>query len=290
MLARDRAVPAGGNVMSVLAFNIVLLAAALHATWNAIVKGGKDKLLTTVLIMLGSALVSVVALPVMALPDRASWPYLAASTVLQVVYFVMVASTYRIADMSLAYPLMRGTAPVMVTLASVPVLGEALPATGLGGIGLICLGILAMALGARGDRRGMAMALATACVIASYTMIDGVGARLSGDAVSYTLWLNLFSGLPFGLWLLARRPAGFRAYLRGNWHLGLIGGFGTLASYGLALWAMTQAPIALVAALRETSILFATLISALVLKERVTPRRALAAVLILAGAVAIRLG
>lgn len=275
--------------MSALAFNIVLLAAALHATWNAIVKSGKDKFLTTVLIMLGSASVSLVALPVLPVPDPASWPFLAVSTLLQVGYFLLVASTYRVADMSLAYPLMRGTAPMIVTLASIPLLGEALPPVALGGIGLICAGILTLALGARGNGRGVTLALTTAGVIACYTMVDGVGARLSGDAVAYTLWLNLFSGTPFGLWLLLRRPAGFRAYLRGNWHLGLIGGFGTLASYGLALWAMMQAPIAVVAALRETSILFATAIAFVFLRERIGPGRLAAAALIACGAVAMRL-
>lgn len=276
--------------MSALAFNIVLFAAALHAAWNAIIKSGRDKFLTMMLIMLGSALVSALALPVMVVPDRASWPFLAASTVLQAGYFTLVAATYRVTDMSLAYPLMRGTAPMIVTIASVPLLGEVLPPGALAGIGLICAGILTQALGARGNGRGVAMALITAGMIAGYTMIDGSGARLSGDAVAYTLWLNLFTGVPFALWLLVRRPAGFGAYLRGNWHLGLIGGIGTLTSYGLALWAMMQAPIALVAALRETSILFATLISVLVLKERFSPQRVLAALLILAGAVVIRLG
>lgn len=276
--------------MSILAFNIVLFAALLHAVWNAIIKGGADKILTTVLILLGSALVSGLMLPFLALPAPASWPYLAVSTGLQAGYFILVAMTYRIADMSLVYPLMRGTAPMLVTLVSLPLLGEALAPVALGGIGLICAGIMTLALGAHGNRQGVVMALATAVVIASYTIVDGTGARLSRDAVSYTIWLNLLSGLPFGFWVLIRRPPGFRAYLRGNWHLGLIGGVGTLASYGLALWAMMEAPIALVAALRETSILFAALISALVLRERISRRRMLAALLILAGAVVIRLG
>lgn len=275
--------------MSILAFNIVLLAAAMHAVWNAIIKGGTDTFLTTVLILVGSALISVAVLPFMSMPHGASLPYLAVSTVLQMIYFILVATTYRVTDMGLAYPVMRGTAPMIVTLVSPFVLGEALAQMALTGIMLICAGIMTLAIGARGNGRGLVLALITAGVIAAYTLVDGTGVRLSGNAVSYTLWLNLLSGLPFGLWVLWRRPTGFAVYLRGNWHLGLIGGFGTLASYGLALWAMVEAPIALVAALRETSILFATLIAVLVLKERVSLRRILAALLILAGAIVIRL-
>lgn len=275
--------------MSLLAFNIVLLAAALHAGWNAIVKGGRDTVLTTVLILLASALVSLLALPFLPLPARSSWPFIGISVLLQMGYFTLVALTYRIADMSLAYPLMRGTAPMLVTLVSLPLLGEALPLLALAGILVICAGILTLALGARDHRAGVLMALATACVIATYTVVDGLGVRLAGDAVAYTLWLTVLTGLPFAVWLGLRRPAGLAAYVRGNWHLGLIGGLGTLGAYGLALWAMLEAPIALVAALRETSILFATLISALVLKERVTRRRLAAALLILAGAVLVRL-
>lgn len=276
--------------MSAAAFDVVLFAAFLHATWNAIVKGSGDKLLTTVLITVFAAGVSAILLPFLALPARASWPCLAASAVLQTGYFTLVAATYRAADMSLAYPLMRGAAPLIVTLASVSWLGEALPAGAWGGILLICGGIAALALAARdGGGRGVLFALATACVIAAYTLVDGAGVRLSGAPAAYTLWLNLLTGVPFGLWLLIARPPSFRPYLRRNWSFGLIGGVGTLLSYGLALWAMTQAPVAVVSALRETSILFGAAISALVLKEDVGRRQIAAASLILAGAVCIRL-
>jgi uncharacterized membrane protein len=126
-------------------------------------------------------------------------------------------------------------------------------------------------------------------VIATYTLVDAQGARLSGNALAYTLWLFLLSGLPLPIWALFARRQQLCGYLRGNWHRGLVGGIGTTASYAIALWAMTVAPVAVIAALRETSILFALLISAVLLKEHVSRKRVLAAVLIIAGAVMLRL-
>lgn len=276
--------------MSATAFNIVLFAALLHASWNAIVKGSDDKLLATVLITIFAAAISAVLLPFVAVPAAASWPYLIVSAVLQTGYFTLVAATYRAADMSLAYPLMRGAAPLIVTLVSVLALDEALSPAAWKGIVLICAGIITLASAAWGaDRRGILFAGATACVIAAYTLVDGAGVRLSGAPAAYTLWLNLLTGLPFGLWLLMARPPLFRPYLRRNWPFGLVGGFGTLLSYGLALWAMTQAPVAVVSALRETSILFGTAISALVLKEDVGKRQIGVALMILVGAIFVRL-
>lgn len=280
----------GDRTISAAAFNVVMFAALLHASWNAIVKGSGDKLLTTAMITVAAALLSAAILPALPSPARASWPFLAASAVLQSGYFVMVATTYRAADMAQAYPLMRGTAPLVVAAASVLFLGEMLPAAAWWGVGVICAGILALAAAAPGrDRRGTGLALATALVIACYTMVDGTGVRLSGTPAAYTLWLSLLTGIPFAAWLAIRRPPAFSGYLRRNWSVALIGSLGTLLSYGLALWAMTRAPIPVVSALRESSILFGTAISALVLKESVGPRRIGAALLILAGAATIRL-
>lgn len=276
--------------MSAAAFNIVLFAALLHAIWNAIVKGSDDKLLTTALITIFAAMISALILPFLPVPAPASWPYLIASTILQTGYFCLVALTYRAANMSVAYPLMRGAAPLIVTLASVLWLGEALSAGAWKGIVLICAGIIALASAARGaDRRGILFASATAFVIAAYTLVDGAGVRLSGAPAAYTLWLSLLTGIPFGLWLLMARPPAFRRHLQRSWSFGLIGGFGTLISYGLALWAMTQAPVPVVSALRETSILFAAAISALVLKEDVGVRQIGVALMILVGAAFIRM-
>jgi drug/metabolite transporter (DMT)-like permease len=274
--------------MPIAVFGMILFAAALHAMWNAVVKGSSDTLLTTVLVTGSAALIALAALPLLPAPAAESWPFIAASAVFQIVYFALVAATYRIADMSQTYPLMRGTAPLLVALASVAWLGEPLTLPAWIGVGVICAGILVMAAdGRRGeDRTGMMLALLNAIVIAGYTVIDGIGVRQSGAPAAYTLWIFLLTGLPLLAWAMLARRRAFAGYAARNWHLGLIGGIGTLASYGLALWAMTKAPIAVVAALRETSILFGAAISALVLKERVSPTR-IAAVCVIAGGAAI---
>jgi len=274
--------------MSLAIFCAVLCAALLHAGWNAIVKLGGDTLLTTILVTGWAAVLAALALPWLPLPAPASWPWLAASAVLQVGYYVLVARAYQAADMSLSYPLMRGCAPLLVALAGGLAFGERLTAGGWLGIAAVSAGVVGMAGG--GARRQLRLPLAIAVFIASYTLVDARGARLSGHAVSYTLWLFLLSGLPLPLWALCARRAPLLRHLRGHWGRGLVGGFGTTASYGIALWAMTRAPVAPIAALRETSILFALLISALVLKERIGRRRMLAAALIVAGVVLLRLG
>jgi drug/metabolite transporter (DMT)-like permease len=268
-----------------------LFAAALHASWNAIVKGGDDKLLTTVLVTTSAALIGALILPALRQPDAASWGFILASSLFQIVYFVLLARTYQIADMSQTYPLMRGTAPLLVAIVSVLALGAHLTATMWIGVGIICSGILGMAAGGRrGNRKGVAFALANAVVIAGYTVIDGLGVRRSGAPAAYTLWIFLVSGPPLAAWALRTRDsAALGEYVRRNWHFGLIGGAGTLASYGLALWAMTVAPIAVVAALRETSILFGAIISGWLLKEHVGLARLAAACTIALGAAVLRL-
>lgn len=276
--------------MPLSVFGIVLFAALLHASWNAIVKGAPDKLLTTILVAASAAAISALALPFLAQPARESWPFLATSAVLQVGYYLLVARAYRGADMSQAYPLMRGTAPLLVAVVSRFWLGEHLSPAAWTGIALICSGVLSLALAGRGaNAQGVRAALLNAVVIASYTLVDGAGVRASGEPVAYTLWLNLLSGAPLLVWVLAARWRSFLPYARAHLGLGVIGGAGTLTSYGLALWAMTHAPVAVIAALRETSILFATVIAVVVLKERLSPARITAAGLIAVGAIILRL-
>lgn len=272
--------------MSLSLFCIVLFAALLHAGWNAIVKRGSDTLLTTVLVTGAAAAFSALALPFLPAPDPRSWPWLAASTVLQVIYYVLVARTYQFTDMSASYPLMRGCAPILVAVVGSLVLGETLGAMAWFGIALISLGILCMARGAAG--RYLWLPLLNAGVIASYTLVDAWGARQSGAALSYTLWLFLLAGLPLPLWALCTRARRLWLYARGNAGYALVGGLGTLTSYGLALWAMTVAPVAMISALRETSILFGILISAFILHERISRQRWIAAGLIVLGAVVLR--
>lgn len=277
--------------MTLTVFAIVLLAAALHASWNAIVKRGGSTLLTTVLVTGAAALVAMIGLPFLPAPLRASWPFIAGSTACQIAYFVLVARAYRISDMSLAYPLMRGTAPLLVATASVALFGEPLSATAWIGVAIICAGVLSMAGGARHEtnKAGIALALGNAVVIACYTLIDGVGVRRSGAPAAYTLWIFLLTGVALTAWALIAERRAFGRYICGNWMLGLVGGVGTISSYGLALWAMTVAPVAVVAALRETSILFGTAISAFVLNERIGRARLVGVCIIAVGAAALRL-
>lgn len=275
--------------MTALVFSVVLFAAVLHASWNAVVKGGADTLLTTILVTACASLIAALALPFLPAPARQSWPFIGASALLQILYFCLVAKTYRIADMSQTYPLMRGSAPLIVAATGALFFGILLTPTAWLGISIICAGILSMAVFARGqDIKGLGLALLNAGVIAGYTLIDGTGVRLSGAPAAYTLWIFLFTGAPLLAWTLFRRRAATKDYFVAHWHLGMAGGFGTLASYGLALWAMTVAPVAVVAALRETSIVFALVLSGLVLRERIRPSRLVAVCIIAAGAGVLR--
>jgi drug/metabolite transporter (DMT)-like permease len=276
--------------MPLIVFAVVMSAALLHASWNALVKSAGDKFLTMIMVVASASALSAALLPFLTAPAAASWPYAAASAALQIVYYLLLARTYQISDMSQAYPLMRGTAPLIVALVSEFQLGDVLSRTAWAGVIGICLGIFSIALGNKvTDRKGIYLALLNAVVIAGYTLIDGAGVRRSGAPAAYTLWVFLLAGLPLTLWTAAARGSAFFSYFGRYWRLGFAGGVGTTASYGLALWAMTVAPVAVVAALRETSILFGTLIAGLVLREHVGPRRLICACIIACGAAILRL-
>ena len=276
--------------MTLSVFCILLFAALLHASWNAIVKAGNDKLYSAIGVTGSAALIALLLLPFAPAPSAASVPFMVVSTVLQVIYTVLVAKTYQISDMSQTYPLMRGTAPLLVAIISVLFLGDHLSTLAWGGIAVICTAILAMALNSRSSsQRGVVLALMNAVVIAGYTLIDGTGVRLSETALGYTLWSFFLNGSSLLCWAMIARRREASRYLVQHWKKGVLGGMGTMGSYGLALWAMTQAPLAVVAALRESSILFGALIAWLLLKERVAGVRLVAAGGIAAGAILLRL-
>lgn len=278
--------------MSTAVLLLVLLAAFLHASWNAVIKSSPDQILDIVLVTGGAAALCTVALPFLPLPDTGSWPYIAASSVVHVIYFGLIGAAYRSGAMSLAYPLMRGAPPLLVALASGPILGESLTAGEWGGLVLICGGILGLLLVAPAGRdtgRTIWLALLSAVTVAAYTLIDGTGVRSSGHPASYTLWMFLFTALPILSWAVISRRPDIEKHLRARWHFALIGGACTLGAYVLVLWAMTQAPIAMVAAMRETAILFGMAISALVLKERPGYGRPIAAIVILMGVTTLKL-
>jgi drug/metabolite transporter (DMT)-like permease len=279
--------------MSIEVLLAVLLGALLHASWNLLVKAGHDTRLATAAVYVGSAVVAMLALPFLPSPARASWPYLGAAAGIEVLYGALLAAAYRLGDLSHAYPLMRGSAPLLVAVGSGPLIGEHLSAAVWAGVGLVSGGIFSMIADARSRGHSPAatrLALLNGVVIASYTTVDGMGVRLSGEPVTYSLWLSLLVGLPWLIWAAAwggaRRPGMVRKHLLPA----VVGGIFSVASYTLALWAMTRAPVAAVAAVRESSIVFATVLGALVLHERVTRGRALAAAAIVLGVWAIRAG
>jgi len=272
---------------------LILFAAALHASWNVLIKSESDNSTNTALIVAGSAIIGVVFLPFVPLPLRPCWPYLGASVVIHIIYFSLLLLAYKKGDMSLVYPLMRGLPPVLTAIAASMLLLEVLSLRGWLGIALVSSGALMLTADFRFSRgfqlAPVALALLNAIVIVIYTLVDAQGARLSGNAFSYTGWM-LF---PLALFFFLVIPAieGHQVFYRmaKDWKKSLIGGAFTFASYGIALWAMTRAPVALVAALRETSILFGMVFSVFILRERITWIRGLSIVLIVAGALAIKM-
>jgi drug/metabolite transporter (DMT)-like permease len=280
--------------MSGTVFAALLFAALMSATWNAIVKGGSNKYLHAVLVANSAALIAIILLPFLRQPAPQAWLYLAASAVLQAAYYGFLAAAFRAGDMSHAYPMMRGTAPLLVSLVSGPLIGEALSPGKWIGVILICIGVMGLAWEVRwrtsANSAIVRYALMNAVIIAAYTVVDGIGVRLSGAASGYLMWNLLLTAIILSIWTLRTRRRELFSYAVGHTRVALIGGLATTTSYGIVLWAMTQAPIAAVAALRETSMIFVLAIAVLVFKERVGLRRIGATAVIACGAVAIRVG
>ena len=271
----------------------VLLGALLHASWNAVIKASPDQELdTAVMHGIGALMALPVALAV-GWPPAEAWPYILTSVAIHVAYFITLAGALRHGDLGLAYPLMRGTAPILVALAAGLTLGETLSFWAWAGVLGVCTGAAAMGLSREALARPKAVgfALAIAVVIALYTVVDAIGVRTSGNPLQYVMTLFALSGWPFALLVLARRGRTVAwLYARARWPFAVGGAIASKGSYGLALWAMTQAPVAAVAALRETSVLFAVLLGTWFLKETFNPRRALGTAVIVAGVMALRMG
>ncbi len=271
----------------------VLGAGLLHAGWNALLKsaGGGDPLLDTATVVAGATAISLLALPFVAPPDAAAWPFAAASVFIHFAYYLTLAQAYRTGDLSFAYPLMRGTAPLLVTLLGVIFLRELPSAQVTLGILLISAGIvfIAFAQRHRHPRAATLWALVNATIIATYTLVDGSGARASGNALSYVLWLSFVEGVVFLGWIGALHRRRAVDYIGRQWRRGLLGGFCSVAAYAIVLWAMTLAPVAAVAALRETSVLFAAIIGTVLLKEGFGLARLAGAASVVVGVAALKL-
>jgi drug/metabolite transporter (DMT)-like permease len=281
--------------VDLLVFLAVLAAAAFHAGWNALLKLNVEPVVATALVAVASGAVVVPLAPLVGLPDPAAWPYILVSVTVHVGYYFALAQAYRFGDLGQVYPIARGTAPLMTAVAAALWVGEPPGAYGWAGIVVLSGGILLLAVkGGRAlaafDARSVGFALLTSLTITAYTLSDGLGARVAGSPVQYAAWLFLLSGAVMGAYgalTLGRRLAGEFAL---HWKLALAGAALSTAAYAIAIWAMTVAPIALVAALRETSVLFAALLAVALLREPLLVARVAAACLVVTGAVLIRLG
>lgn len=262
---------------------LVLLAAAMHATWNALLKHGDDGFWGMTVMGVATALFCAVAAIFLPLPAAASWPYIAASALLHVGYNAFLIRAYRSGEFSSAYPVARGSSPLLVTLGAAALAGEMPARHGLLGILLVSGGIISLAFrGRRLPESGIVYALGTGAFIAAYSVTDGIGGRLSGAPVAYTVWMCLLWGataLP--LYLLLGRGRLWRGARRTG--LAATGGIISVIAYGIVIFAMTRAPMGAVSALRETSVLFAVLLGRLAFGEALTARRMLSAAVIVAG-------
>lgn len=278
--------------MSQEIFFVVLFAAFLHVGWNALIKGGHDKIVSMLAVVIGQGLFGLLTLPFAPMPAVASWPYIGAAVFLHIGYQFFLIAAYRVGDLTQVYPVARGVAPVLVTLASAIFLGVAFETMQILAVGLIVCGVISLGLvrQSSGSRTGSGLLLAviTGCFIAAYTLNDGLGARLAGTSLGFYSWSAPINAALFWAVVALRQPAATRGAMR-IWRTGLIGGGASYTAYALVIHAFLQAPIALVAALRETGIVFALLIGVIKLKERLSLGKVLATLLTLSGAALLRL-
>ncbi len=280
--------------MDPFVFAAVLVAAACHASWNAVLKLRLDPFRTVALIAIASAIVALPMLPIVGLPPARAWPWLIGSLILHLGYYIGLTEAYRTGDMGQVYPIARGSAPLFTAGMSTVFLGERLGLIGWGGIVILVSGVLLISLHggrdlARLDRRAVGFAFFTAVTISGYSLVDGIGARTAGSAHSYSVMLFLLDGAMMALFAFLRNGKATVTDMSSHWRAAFVGGTLSLAAYWIAIWAMTVAPIALVAALRESSVLFAAAIAVAFLKEPLYASRVVAACMIVGGIVLIRL-
>jgi drug/metabolite transporter (DMT)-like permease len=279
--------------MTAAVFFAILFAALLHAGWNAVVKLGLDRFSSILFLALVQGGIAFLLLPFFGPPAPRSWSWVLLGSALHSGYKLFLIRAYSHGDFSQVYPLARGTAPLIVALAGTFLLGERLSLQAVAAMIAIAAGIMMMAARSgeveRLSRTALLWALGTAGFTASYTLADGVGARLAGSASGFILWMFVLDGLFMLVYGLVTRGGAALVALLPAWRGGLAAGSMSLGSYWIAIWAFTKAPLALVAALRETSVLFAMIIAVLLLEERVGPWRWAAAALITSGVVAMRI-
>ena len=272
---------------------LVLVAAFLHASWNALVKAGHDRLVVLAVANATGVVISVMLSPFVLLPLPASWPFLLGSIILHTGYYFFLIRAYRVGDLSHVYPMARGLSPMLVALLAAVFANEIPTPWGMLGVVLACAGIISLAFESgppwRGDARPVIYAVGTAVFIAAYTLMDGMGVRRAGDPFSYIVWLMLLDGIPIITFTAFVRRHQLIASIGGNWRAGCTSGALQFGAYALVIWAMSLGAMASVSALRETSVIFAAIIGMVVLKERVGALRIAAAILVALGIVLMRI-
>lgn len=271
---------------------LVLLAALLHAGWNAMAKSGGTPQFSIASYRLVNAIWCLPLLFFFPLPLAASWPMLLASTIIHTAYYYTLSKSYRSGDLSQVYPLFRGLAPVLVVLGAALMANEYLSAGAMLGIGLVSAGLISITFagGALGKISGPALrwGLATSVFIGAYTVADGMGVRVAGNPFSYILWLFILEPIPIGLWLLATDRSGWFGYMRAKPGKITAGALAAATAYAMVIYAMSVAPMAMVSSLRETSVIFAALIGTLMFREPFGRQRIIAAALVCLGVVLIK--
>ncbi|MHC3470692.1 EamA family transporter [Streptomyces sp. 7R007] len=273
--------------MTPLVAAAVLLAAVTHASWNAIAHRITDKLVGFTLIAGGGAVIGLALMPFTAVPAAGAWPYLLSSAAVHIAYYALLMRSFRLGDFGQAYPIARGTAPLVVTLLAALFAHEVPDGWAAAGVALSCAGLTGVALwglrGRRPDWAAIGAALATGLTIAAYTVVDGLGVRASGTSLGYIAWLMAIQGVVLPAYALTRWRARTAELLRPFAALGLLGAALSVTAYALVLWAQTRAELAPIAALRESSIIVGAGIGAVFFKERFGAPRLVAAGLLVAG-------
>lgn len=273
--------------MTPLIVVLALTAAVLHASWNAAVKSNAEPLYTIAGFQIVGAVICLGLLGFFPAPHVESWPMIVASVVIHNIYYFTLAQAYRAGDLSQVYPIFRGLAPVLVACGAAVFAGELLKPSQFAGIAIVSVGIMSLALGSRGGdrvpRQALVWGLATSFLIATYTIVDGIGVRASESSLGYILWLFVLEPVPVVTILLMTRRRAFVDFLKTNKVRCLIGGTVSSTAYGLVIFAMGLGAMALVSTLRETSVIFAAFIGAFVLKEKFGARRIAAATIVAAG-------
>lgn len=271
----------------------VLAAAVMHAAWNAMVKVSGDRVAAMGLIDFWALMLALAATPFVAFPPAGIWAYLLASLGVVTLYRALLIAAYDRGDLGQVYPVMRGSAPLIVAILAAALAGEQLSVAGYAGVALVSAGILSLVTWSRLDAhqyRVLGLALATGVSIACYTLIDSLGVRASGDVLMYVVWLEVLEHLPLPLYLAAARRERFGALALEQWRTGILGAASKIGAYGLVLWAVSLAAIAQVAALRETSVIIAALIGHFLFREPFGAKRILASVMVAAGILLLQSG